>query len=229
METKIKNRTDDQGKPNPRGETQVRELGDVLSKPKPVHYIDEFEKQIDKFGYQEFIQIKELKQDLEDQLLQKDYNKSSLDGSASMYVRINKDKSVDVLVEQELNLIKVGQIEKGFTYLQLKDHKELNEFEFAYRQVYDLKKISRGAKWLTKGLMTGAVCGGVIGGLILLGGGGTTGFMISLASGTGLIGGLIGGLGYDEEYTIRNWIKIVESYQDRMIVGKEAMKKAIYK
>ncbi|MBT6519176.1 hypothetical protein HOK51_04960 [Candidatus Woesearchaeota archaeon] len=31
METKIKNRTDDQGKPNPRGETQVRELGDVLA------------------------------------------------------------------------------------------------------------------------------------------------------------------------------------------------------
>ncbi|MBT5021209.1 hypothetical protein HOK51_04065 [Candidatus Woesearchaeota archaeon] len=135
MEPKTKTKTDDGSRPYS-GETQVRELSDVLSND---HVIDievdqqvrlaEFEKLYLDNDYVKLFDneplVNTLKEIITDAGYIKQDNKSGLD----MYVKFAEDQSVEVITLANISKIISGNVEKGFAYAKFDNNNGLKKYE----------------------------------------------------------------------------------------------------
>ncbi|MBT5022016.1 hypothetical protein HOK51_07405 [Candidatus Woesearchaeota archaeon] len=236
MDAKTKTRTDKERKPYT-GETQVRELGDVLQREEPrQEYKDELEETLDKFGYQEFVQINELKNKLYEILHKKNYLTTELkiNSKEKSYVNIhtktNKDKTIEILVEHELTQVKRGDLKPGYTYLKFDKYEDAAEFEAKYANLISKPQKQKITEESGMAIMSGGIIGLFSSGIAL----GIAGeISISLVGIVTLIGIIsTSSINMYNNLKIRiNDTKELEEIREigkKSTLGKDAIKNAIY-
>ncbi|MBT5023430.1 hypothetical protein HOK51_07380 [Candidatus Woesearchaeota archaeon] len=245
MDTKTKTRTDDEGKPNPSGEVQVRELGDVLqsSEEEVKQRLEKYSGRLAQARLDEF-RMKHMPESIETILVNEDtveklyelmkdarYKQSKEKNNSPIYAKFRQDQSVDVIVMNNLLEIDIGKTKRGITYLHLNDHTALRKLETGYNNIIGASKYKSqyGAAFMAMGVM-GGLFGTVMGGLI---GDFSLGALI-----TGAISGAI--IGIPIGYSIENGDvtkhtakekKIKDEfskYQKNIALGTDAINKGLY-
>ncbi|MBT5021207.1 hypothetical protein HON01_00160, partial [Candidatus Woesearchaeota archaeon] len=166
MDTKTKTREDEK---TPAGETQVRELGDVLASNKTEsnsksELLQELNKQYIKPEKLEALTQKDtLAQGrLIDVLGKCDYMELENKADVKIYVRTNQDRTIDVLAFENLEKPKPKNHTQGFTFTKVKDINALNKYVTELKEFDKLNKSDGARLASTIGLAFIGILGGAI-------------------------------------------------------------------
>ncbi|MBT5023433.1 hypothetical protein HOK51_07395 [Candidatus Woesearchaeota archaeon] len=234
METKT--RTNDQGTPNPGGEVQVRELGDVLNKSiddldvLKKERLKEFEKIMNKHTGEEILNNDETRYKLYTILTESNYKQIENQANVKTYIRYQPDQSVDVVVFNDLATSEAGQKNRGISYIKLENAAEFKEYEQKFENFanFKTKKPEYGFRIGVSGFF------GMIGGLIMRGIDDST--LSGLIAGTLVFGGMYVLTSIADKTDIKQNNKNVkgkveknfQKYKKNMWTGFSALNRAIY-
>ena len=206
METKIKTQTNDERKPNPSGEVQVRELSDVLgsAEEEAAAEIKKYSEKLIQAKLKEFqmkymakkidyiFENKKTTEKLYDLIQGVGYKQYTARPELNMHTRLRADQKIDIILMYDLSEIKLENVKPGICYAHLDDISELKSLEteinsFKHPHVRVPEYGPAIGMIGTLGALIGALIGGiagdsfsgaVIGGMIGLVPGCTSGYLI---------------------------------------------------
>ncbi|MBT5021650.1 hypothetical protein HOK51_04955 [Candidatus Woesearchaeota archaeon] len=201
----------------------------------------EFKKLMQKKSYHSLIHNTNYVSKLETVLIKQDYSKIELEitkghdhqgnnrvKKSNIYKRINKDKSIDVLVTVEIPRITTSLVNNGYSHIKFENDKKYEEFKSLYEYVIGYTSHLETTGSAIIGGMSGAAMGGAIAGCACIFGGFAP-IVIAYAAcaggtGVGLIGRIKGG---KEAKKYAEKIELLEKIKDKSVVGKMAISRAL--
>ena len=185
------------------------------------------------YGYEEIYESEELDGKLDKILVKTDYVTTKVNEKTNMFVKTNKDKSLEVFLKHDIIKTEVGNKVKGYSYIRMENQQEYETFFDKYKKLISnnspivsytlISSFGGGIIGLTSGINylvnasseVGSANPAIYFGLLL--GGCFTGTSVGLIASSVAI-----------KRRKRKLKKFKETYSEKVIVGKEAIKKAIY-